>query len=497
MDGSWNKLPTIIQGGMGVAVSNWNLANAVSRLGQLGVVSGTAIDTVFARRLQLGDPGGHLRRAMDSFPVAEMVKRVRETWFVPGGKEPGEPFRLVSRSTAEMKKAWTELMIVSNFSEVFLAREGHDNPVGINFLEKVQLPTMPSVFGAMLAGVGCVLMGAGIPLTIPGILDGLARWEPVELNLRVEGKNGGDAYALRFDPNEFVPVANRPELSRPKFLGIVSSDVIARTLARKANGHVDGFVVENHTAGGHNAPPRRVGKREQQPAVQDQAVYGEKDRPDLEKVRALGRPFWLAGSYGSPESLGAAVEAGASGIQVGTAFAFCTESGTASRIKDEVLRQCVSGEFKAITDCRASPTGFPFKLIVLKDSLTDLDRRPRERICDLGYLRQPYRDDLGRLHYRCAAEPVDNFVRKGGSVEEAEQKQCLCNGLLATIGLGQVRGDGVELPIVTAGQDFEPVNRMVQRAGVKYTAADVLEFLLERSTAQRTVAIPDHDLIRT
>jgi nitronate monooxygenase len=497
MDRSWNKLPTIIQGGMGVAVSNWKLANAVSRIGQLGVVSGTAIDTVFARRLQLGDPGDHIRRALDSFPVPDMVRRVWDTWFVPGGKEAGTPFKLVSRSTADMKRAWTELMIVSNFTEVFLAKEGHDNPVGINYLEKVQLPTMPSVFGAMLAGVGYVLMGAGIPLTIPGVLDGLAQWSPVELNLRVEGMNAGDAYALRFDPNEYVPVAVRPDLARPIFLGIVSSDVIAKTLARKANGHVDGFVVENHTAGGHNAPPRRVGKRDQQPASLDQAVYGEKDRPDLEKIWALGRPFWLAGSYGSPEGLGAAVDEGASGIQVGTAFAFCAESGTAPWIKDEVLRQCVSGEFKAITDCRASPTGFPFKLIVLKNSLTDLSRRPRERVCDLGYLRQPYRDENGRLHYRCAAEPVDNFVRKGGSVEEAEEKQCLCNGLLATIGLGQVRGDGVELPIVTAGQEFDPVNRMVQRAGVKYSAADVLEFLLEGSVKHSDSTEPDRTLIRT
>jgi len=38
--------PRIIQGGMGIAVSDWRLARAVSRLGQLGVVSGTAIDSI-------------------------------------------------------------------------------------------------------------------------------------------------------------------------------------------------------------------------------------------------------------------------------------------------------------------------------------------------------------------------------------------------------------------------------------------------------------------
>ncbi|MDG4862734.1 hypothetical protein P8605_31820, partial [Streptomyces sp. T-3] len=51
-------LPQVIQGGMGVGVSGWQLARAVSRTGQLGVVSGTALDAVLARRLQLGDPGG-------------------------------------------------------------------------------------------------------------------------------------------------------------------------------------------------------------------------------------------------------------------------------------------------------------------------------------------------------------------------------------------------------------------------------------------------------
>ena len=43
--------PLVIQGGMGAAVSNWALARAVAASGQLGVVSGTALDTIFVRRL--------------------------------------------------------------------------------------------------------------------------------------------------------------------------------------------------------------------------------------------------------------------------------------------------------------------------------------------------------------------------------------------------------------------------------------------------------------
>ena len=57
------ELPRIIQGGMGVGVSNWRLANAVSRLGQLGVVSGTALDALLVRRL--ADEFGHVIEARD------------------------------------------------------------------------------------------------------------------------------------------------------------------------------------------------------------------------------------------------------------------------------------------------------------------------------------------------------------------------------------------------------------------------------------------------
>ena len=70
------SLPIIIQGGMGVGVSNWTLARAVSKQGQLGVVSGTLLAVVLSRRLQLGDPDGHMRRALDRFPVPGVAERI-------------------------------------------------------------------------------------------------------------------------------------------------------------------------------------------------------------------------------------------------------------------------------------------------------------------------------------------------------------------------------------------------------------------------------------
>src|SRR5688500_1054915 len=88
-----NDLPCIIQGGMGVGVSNWVLARAVSSLGQLGVVSGTAIDAVLVRRLQDGDIGGHMRRAMEHFPVAHAADNVWRRYFRAGGLPPGTPYK--------------------------------------------------------------------------------------------------------------------------------------------------------------------------------------------------------------------------------------------------------------------------------------------------------------------------------------------------------------------------------------------------------------------
>ena len=65
-------------------------------------------------------------------------------------------------------------------------------------------------------------------------------------------------------------------------------------------------------------------------------------------------------------------------------------------------------------------------------------RTNRCRVCDLGYLRHPYRKEDGTLGYRCPAEPVANYIRKGGQEQDAQGRKCVCNGLLATIGLGQV-----------------------------------------------------------
>ena len=288
-----SELPKIIQGGMGVAISNWRLAQAVSREGQLGVVSGTALDQVLARRLEDGDPGGHMRRAIDAFPFRAMAERVWDTYFVPGGKAPDRPYTRLPLHGKECPRPLAEIGIVGNFVEVWLAREGHANPVGINYLEKIQTPHLVAIYGAMLAGVGFVLMGAGIPMKIPAVLDAYVNHQPASYPLYVVGAQEGDDTTMHFTPRDVIEGDPAP-LGRPRFLPIVASNTLAVTMLKKANGKVDGFIIEGPTAGGHNAPPRgKLTLNEQ-----GEPIYGERDVVDLGKMRDLGAPFWLAGGLG-------------------------------------------------------------------------------------------------------------------------------------------------------------------------------------------------------
>ena len=324
-------MPQIIQGGMGVGVSNWRLAQVVSRLGQLGVVSGTALDQLMIRRLADGDPDGAMSRAFEAFPFRDMARRIWQEYFVPCGKAKDAPYPATPMHQLRDPRKVVELCIVSNFLEVFLAKEGHDNPVGINFLEKVQTVHLPSIYGAMLAGVGYVLMGAGIPLHIPGVLDVFAHPtgpQAAEYKLGVTGAPADFDSVMRFDPADYAE-GPLPVLTRPRFLAIVSSNTLATTMLRRANGRVDGLILETQTAGGHNAPPR--GRLQLSPA--GEPIYGERDQVKIEDLRALGVPFWLAGGYGSPQGLRQALELGAAGIQVGTAFEFAEESGLGRDLK--------------------------------------------------------------------------------------------------------------------------------------------------------------------
>lgn len=471
-NGRPGQRPWLIQGGMGVGVSGWRLARAVARTGQLGVVSGTALDTVLIRVLQSGDPGGHVRRALAAFPDRGTAEAVRRRYFVEGGIGDGERFTATPRLTADEKCPARLLTVVGNFCEVWLAKQGHSGPVGVNYLEKIQLATAPAMFGAILAGVDYVLVGAGIPAQIPALATGLSQLRPVTVRIVLEGDD--QPWQQDFDPASVLGSCDPGELRRPDVLAIVSLPSLASYLNRSEGTRPDGFVVEGHRAGGHSAPPRGPLRLDED----GDPVYGPRDDPDFAKMAALGLPYWIAGGQCAPERLAAARAAGAAGVQLGSVFALCTESGLDPRLRRQLIERALRSELTVRNDPVASPTSFPFKVAALPGTLSDPEvLGARRRVCDLGYLRTPFRTERGAIGYRCPAEPVGAYVRKGGAVEDTEGRQCLCNGLLATIGLGQRRPhSAVEPPIVTIGRDLDFLARLSPDAA-EYTAESVVRWM--------------------
>jgi nitronate monooxygenase len=371
-----------------------------------------------------------------------------------------------------------QVTAIANFVEVFLAKEGHAGIVGINLLEKVQMPTLASLYGAMLAGVDVVLMGAGIPTQIAGILDKLSSHEPVSYRVDVHGAGKDDDYRIHFDPENIFPGISKlvGKLKRPKFFPIISSVVLAQALIKRSEGSVDGFIIEGPTAGGHNAPPRGTVNLNEK----GEPIYGEKDVVDLDKMKQIGLPFWLAGGYGNPRQVQAALDSGAAGVQVGTAFSLCDESGMEPELKRRMLEKVRKEEAEVFTSPLVSPTGFPFKVAQLEGTLSEPGLYgERNRICDLGFLRILYKKEDGKIGYRCSAEPVEDFVKKGGIAEDTVSRSCLCNNLSATAGFPQVRKDGyVEQPIITSGDDLVSAGQFIKEGKTSYSAEDVVRYLL-------------------
>lgn len=505
----------LIQGGMGVYVSNWRLARAVSmeRPGlTAGTVSGTGLDVVHTRLLQLGDPGGHVRRALAAFDAqfgVEIGAKIVERYYVAGGKAPSARFKASPSHSARfvdgsltlppsgassqpvalaMEAETIETLIATAFAEVWLAKQGHDGVVLINFLNKVELPLLYAMYGAMLAGVDGIVVGAGNPEGLPAVRTRLTNHQPVVNDLQVLYRESGEAFHLPFDPRQVAGgrLAQRP-LARPAFLAIVSLESLVQMLAQSPSEAPDGFIIEHHTAGGHNAGPQGPLKLDEK----GQPVYGALDEPDLQAIRAEGLPFWLAGGYGSREKLRQALAAGARGVQVGSLFALCEDSGMKATYRSAILEQLKKGadEASLVQTTLFSPTGFPFKVVQLAGTLSDEEvYAGRTRVCDLGMLQQrglSKADEQGArtLFQRCPAAPVANFVNKRGLERNAEGKRCLCNGLLSCVGLGQVvnqNGAWVEEPaIITLGNHLDGVVRLSRQGQTPYWARDVIADLLE------------------
>ncbi len=504
----------LIQGGMGVYVSNWRLARAVAmeRPGETaGTVSGTALDVVYVRLLQLGDPGGHVRRALSAFDAkfaTHLGRKICERYFVEGGKAPDARFRSAPMQMVRSEDGKTtfaapsdasaptrlkldedvvELLIATGFAEVWLAKEGHDGRIFINFLNKIDLPLIYIMYGAMLAGVDGIIVGAGNPDGLPAIRSRLAGHEKVIRSMSVLYAGPGEQFTISFDPKEVAGgVFARMPLSRPAFLAIASLEELVKALADSTSEPPDGFIIEHHTAGGHNANPLGPMKKD----GEGQPIYGERDEADLAIIRSVGIPFWLAGGYSSPARLQEALAAGAVGVQVGSTFALAEESGMKGEYRSAILQELRRGTDDAslVKTTVFSPTGFSFKVAQLKETLSeDAIYAARRRTCDIGLLQQrgfskPDEDGTRTLFLRCAAAPIEGYVGHRGIERNTDERRCLCNGLLASVGLGQVKklsGEWTEEPaIVTLGNRLDGVRRLSRQGQTPYYVRDVVTDML-------------------
>lgn len=462
----------LIQGGMAIGVSGWELASEVAkaRPGEtMGVIAGTGAEFVMVRTLQKGDPGGFMRRALTAFPNQEIAGRILTTYFIKEGnpdKKNTEPVPLFnlkrplgntlpSTNPAAIQLEGPcevlELITCGNFAQVWLAKEGHKGLVGINLLEKVQLPLMAALYGVMLADVDCILAGAGIPDQIPSILDELADHKQISYELVV--KNTKSKFKLIFDPKNITggTEIEKERLNRPSFLAVVANHIGAKALKIRTKGRVDGIVLEGPDAGGHNAKPRGS---ELHFNREGEVIFGLKDKIDFNKIKELNWPYWMAGRFGTPTGLQRALKLGARGIQVGTLFALSKESCLTESIKRNLLEKIFDHTLKIITDLNASASGFPFKVALLAETMSDKEvYENRHRVCDIGRLSELYSDDDQTVKTRCPAGPVDLFKKLRGDIAKTVGCKCLCNGLLATVGLGWRRGKYAEPPIVTLGKD--------------------------------------------
>lgn len=472
-----SELPKVILGGMGVGISDRKLCKAAALAGEklgekvLPFVSGTGLPFVMVDRLQSGDQD--TVRALRIFDLKFNLK-IGEKIIAKYPQRPvGEKHLLAPRgevlvTNRDGKKAeMEELAIASAFVEVYLAKEDHNNPIGINLLEKVQPMLLPTILGAIMAGVDHMEIGAGVPYEIPKVSDNFVNGKEASYKLDVTGLK--DGYMMTLDPKRFI---GERKLKKPKFYPIISLHVLAKVLSRIDG--VDGFIVAGNTAG------HRVNPRDKENGVIDGiSHYADKDFPKLDVIKGLRDksgnpfPFWLAGGYAG--KLKEAIGLGATGVQVGTLFALCNESGMREDLKRQIREIIVNtpsedlGKLVVISRW-TSPTDFSFCVAQVKNTLSDEEiYEGRTRSCKYACLPEYYVGSDGKIDSRCPAEPVEIYKRKGGKEEDTVGRRCLCEGLISTAG----HTEGYS--IVTLGTVLGPVKELMEgKENGEYSIEDAL-----------------------
>ncbi len=443
-------MPRLIQAGMGVQVSCARLANATARLGALGVVSGVGLRHIVVEQVRAGDEIAI--SLAQTFPIKRYVEDLLS--YARGGSrfhlEP--PMDLPDPVRGALAR---RLSVIGAYVEVLRAKSGHRGRVGVNVMWKCALTVLPTIYGAMLGGVDALLCGAGVPMELPDIVTNLRAGNAVEY----EALTGTGTHVLLEAPGDegAALLARHPA---PHMIPILSNFAFPKRILDIWNRDMEGarpfaFVLENHRAGGHNAPPR------------NRVSFGDPDEIDayFDKVLAMGVPVYVAGALdegGSRNDYLRWLARGAYGVQIGSRFALCRESGMRDDLKQQVVDRNHTKETTVLTDNVLSPTGYPFKVVPLEGTLADPTvYEARKRICNRAYLvtstwdTRP--DGTRRERYICPAMPEKQYRTLGGDVADLTGRVCLCNALLSTAGLYT----DVEPPIITLGESGTHADKML------------------------------------
>ena len=80
--------------------------------------------------------GSVVRLAPDlELAAYRVVQQALDRYFVPDGKQPDRPYTIPQAHSVRPPKSLDQFTALSNFVEVFLAKENHSGLVGINLLE--------------------------------------------------------------------------------------------------------------------------------------------------------------------------------------------------------------------------------------------------------------------------------------------------------------------------------------------------------------------------
>lgn len=459
----------LIAGGMGPYMSNPHYTKRMSQLGCLGTVSGLASDTLIAWLLQKGDKDA--LHVLENSPFPEIAERVIKAYYVEGGIPKDQDFKVVPMVTTKPTQLSYDLQICGSYALVALSKKGHDFPVSINFMEKIQRTHLPSIVGAMAAGVDYITMGAGIPTQIPDILENIINNKPISYKVDQYGL-GNKKIDMSFIPEKYfgkkLIFSNEPGL-----IPIISSHTLAEFLLKSSSGKkwIKMFVGETELSGGHKKRPRKslTLNNDKEP------IYGPMDQIDFQKIIDMGVPTYAAGDFATPEARRLIKKLGGAGIQFGTIGEFSDDSGLRRDLKILGRKLGYRGELKVLNNPFVSPTGFVFSIILLEGTLTDDIIFPnRERKCKHGYLSMPIEISPGNIIYLCPAENLQNYNNKGGKLPYAAQTMCLCSGLTANTELYQ----GKEFPVLTGGKNLSFFRHLMSHEDDSYNNEDVVNYLL-------------------